>query len=281
MSKHIIMSFNSKFVLPACTTIYTLFLHNSDVILYIGYQDLTIGEMNCIKRFEKMRKDNFIRFIRLENSLEKRLKVDTGRWTTYTFNRFTLPEYIPENADRCLWLDADLMIRGDISEFYSMDFEENYFAGACEDTSNPLERLGFSDYINAGVLLMNLKRLRADNAFDRLWEFVLDPSFDYPLLDQDAINLVFRGQIKYVPEYMWNRVPLHFGEGKDENPDFEKADQARIVHFLSKDKPWLQECARAWDACSVQYPVTGKYYDEYLDYLESTMDFLEENGGNG
>ena len=128
-SMYIIMSFNSKFMLPACTTIYTLFLYNNDVELHIGYQDLSVNEMRCIKRFEKLGINNSINFIKLENELDAKLNVDTGRWTAYMFNKFYIPKYLSDDVGRCLWLDSDLMIRGGIRELYELDFEENYFGG--------------------------------------------------------------------------------------------------------------------------------------------------------
>ena len=274
---YMMMSFNSKFMLPACTTIYTLFLHNNGVALYIGYLDLSIDEMNCLKRYEKLGEGNYIRFIRLEDNLKDKLSMDTGRFTTYAFNRFSIPDYLPEDADRCLWLDADLMIRGDISELYDTDFEDNYFAGARELTSNPLERLGFDDYINSGVLLMNLEKLKEDGMLEKLWEFILDPEFDFPLPDQDALNIVFRGRIKFVDTDRWNRLPMRSDEAAELNPDFERAQKVRIVHFLSKVKPWVEDDAEAWDAAAIKYPVAGMFREEYVDYLVEAMDFLEEH----
>ena len=87
-----------------------------------------------------------------------------------TYYRLFIPTLYPE-LDKALYLDSDIVVLGDISELYNVDLGENLL-GAVHDQAvqnTPefqeyvLNRIGVKnqeDYFNAGVLLMNLAKLR-------------------------------------------------------------------------------------------------------------------------
>ena len=109
------------------------------------------------------------------------------QWTYITLVRCVLSKYFPEES-RILWLDCDTIVVGDISELFTMDMGDNYFAGAQE------HRKG--DYINTGVLLMNLDAIRRDE-IDNVLVCVLNHQ-KYELPDQDAINEIAKGRILFL-----------------------------------------------------------------------------------
>ncbi|MDR0618122.1 MAG: hypothetical protein LBG23_05145 [Endomicrobium sp.] len=74
-------------------------------------------------------------------------------------------------------------------------------------------------YINAGVLLLNLKNLRADNV-NKSWINLAEKE-SFPFHDQDIINLTCKGKIVFLP------------------PEYNFAtDNAKIIHFAN-NKPWV------------------------------------------
>ena len=77
------------------------------------------------------------------------------------------------NAEKAICLDSDLVVEMDLAELYEIDLENYYIAGVRDlyVISHPNFELwyaenynlkSFSDYINCGVLLMNLKKMRKD-----------------------------------------------------------------------------------------------------------------------
>ena len=81
--------------------------------------------------------------------------------------KMLIPSMFPQ-YDKVLYLDTDIIVRGDLSEFYNFDIRDNYLAGtpvlvnivSCyEYLCKMLEINDLSSYINAGVMLMNLRKI--------------------------------------------------------------------------------------------------------------------------
>lgn len=103
-----------------------------------------------------------------------------------------MPEY-----NKCIYLDCDLIVYGDLKELYETELGNNYLAGVrdchiMEDTPREVQHqnlLGLPSrdkYVNAGVLVINLEKIRNDS---------LVPCFLKQLKrenwyeDQDVLNL--------------------------------------------------------------------------------------------
>ena len=71
---------------------------------------------------------------------------------------------VPEIPDKLLYLDADIMFNRDVHLLYDMDVSEVEYA-ACPDHYG--KYLIYPHYINAGVLLFNMKKARETALFDK------------------------------------------------------------------------------------------------------------------
>lgn len=107
-------------------------------------------------------------------------------WTYMVLMRAALHKVFPE-LDRILSLDVDTVVTGDISELWDIDVTDYYFAGVKEPMKS-----GASLYINAGVMIVNLKKLR-DGKGDEIIEALNTRRF--PFNEQDCINELCRGGI--------------------------------------------------------------------------------------
>lgn len=76
--------------------------------------------------------------------------------TPYTLLRL-LADMIPGMPDKLLYLDIDMMAADDISKLFNIDVEEYEYAAVKEKYGCWLVR---PDYINAGMLLLNMKKIR-------------------------------------------------------------------------------------------------------------------------
>lgn len=79
----------------------------------------------------------------------------------YTLLRL-FADKIPEIPDKILYLDADLMFNDDIMLLYETDITQYEYAAACDRYGKLLIK---RDYINAGVLLLNMKKIRQTGLF--------------------------------------------------------------------------------------------------------------------
>ena len=109
------------------------------------------------------------------------------RWTYMSMMRLAAAKMFPDE-DIMLWLDCDTIVDADISELFSIDMTGCFFAGVKE-----IKKSFKRDYINAGVLLMNLAALRESATCDWLIDLVNTQKLELP--DQDAINMCAPGRI--------------------------------------------------------------------------------------
>ena len=88
-----------------------------------------------------------------------------------TYYRLLIGEYLPKEIEKCIYLDVDICVLKDLSELFLIEMKNNYIAGVvaagyyfnekenCERLNLPSMR----QYVNAGMLVMNLKQIRKDN----------------------------------------------------------------------------------------------------------------------
>lgn len=211
-----------------------------------------------IKKLSKLGTNNFaIEFFEMKNGLESitdrmsnRLRCDYFTLTIYF--RLFIPTMFPQ-YDKCIYIDSDVVVTGDLAELFDTDLSGNLIA-ACRDASVAEvpelvkymeEAVGIKSekYINSGVLLMNLKALR-ECEFDKHFLNLLNTyHFDCIAPDQDYINAICDGKILYLGEE-WDAMP------NDNNPPLEKP---KIIHYNLFSKPWCYD--------NIQY---GEHFWHYI-----------------
>ena len=188
------------------------------------YQNFKIKYINIdIKHFDNFDLKNNIKYISVE-----------------TYYRYIIADIAP-NLNKALYLDADLVVNGNLNELYDIDLENNYCAGVKDkfieetDYKNTLGLSPNETYINAGVLLLNLSRMRKDNVSEKLLSNTNKLAEQIEYQDQDIINITFRGQIKEV-DSRYNFT------GSNVIREKSKIKEAIIIHYTGPIKPWNENC---------------------------------------
>jgi len=153
-----------------------------------------------------------------------------------------LPEVLPRNIDKVLYLDADTLILDGIEELSSLVFEKNILLYAVDEkhwklsgmgdidfAGNHLQKVGLiSDrYFNSGVMLINLKLWRSTNFSNDLFTNLKVHKDIIRWWDQDVLNISVGSQ--------WNDLDKKFNAL---NLKTRLKDSAAIVHFTGASKPW-------------------------------------------
>lgn len=95
--------------------------------------------------------------------------VNEGAYCTpYTLLRL-LADLVPEIPDKLLYLDIDIMIANDIKQLYDIDVTEYEYAAVKEKYGCWLIR---PDYFNAGMLLMNMEKIRKTGLLAKARELI-------------------------------------------------------------------------------------------------------------
>ena len=123
----------------------------------------------------------------------------SARWPISAFTRLYAGQLLPNNLEHVLYLDCDTIIRGDISELDCPDMNECIFCGVKDCIAGRYKKnIGLSPkdvYINAGVLSINLKRLKELNINQLLDNYMLRYGKLINYADQDILNGVFHNHI--------------------------------------------------------------------------------------
>lgn len=171
------------------------------------------------------------------------------------YGRLLMPQIIDAGIERVLYLDADTIVTGDLTELWNTDLQGKTI-GVVPDMlhwNRPLLRQ-FTDsdvsdvYFNSGVMLIDLVRWRATRATERLLRFAADPPCKVFFADQDLLNPVFVND-KHVLPLRCNAQEGFFKERPDAPeavwPEIRRAAaDPLIVHFLGyeENRPWNDSC---------------------------------------
>ena len=180
-------------------------------------------------------KIDFIDISEEVENIKTRLK-DVYHFSVVTYYRLFIASLFPE-YDKVLYLDCDLVVLGDVSELYNVDLKDNILGAAPEQfVQNTKEFRLYAEkalgvdpdgYVNAGVLVMNLKEFRANRIEDKFVKLITEYEFDLLDPDQAYLNYLCLGKILVLPNG-WNKEPMPlFLEG-----------EKNIVHYALYKKPW-------------------------------------------
>lgn len=95
---------------------------------------------------------------------------------------------VEELPDKILYLDNDVVCRADIAPFYHQNIDDVSMAGTLDYYGSWFFRQKFwrRDYLNSGVLLLNLKRIRENGLFRNARKMCIEKKMFMP--DQSALN---------------------------------------------------------------------------------------------
>lgn len=180
-----------------------------------------------------------------------------------TYYRILLPFILPQDIDKILYLDCDMIVLDDLSPLYNSDISNLNAATTLDmfnDDKRINERLMYSlqaGYFNAGMILINLNNWRKNKISEKAIEFIKNYPEKCEAHDQDALNHALDGT--YLPlSARYNMQLDFFCDHKflivDEKY-FPDIDQSRlnpcIIHFTGPTKPWLRNCnhpyTKLWD----------------------------------
>lgn len=226
------------------------------------HQDL--NETN-IAKLKSLETENFkisltpmkANFDALDDRMSNRLRCDYFTLTIYF--RLFIPAMFPQ-YDKGIYIDSDVVLTSDIAELYDIEIGDNLI-GACNDLSiadiPPLvayteNAVGVSkhEYINSGVLLMNLKQMREVDLEGHFLNLLNTYHFDSIAPDQDYLNAMCNGKIYYLDE-SWDAMP------NDAKPPLA---HTKLIHYNLFSKPWCYD--------GIQYGEEFWKYAEDSGYLD-------------
>ena len=254
MKIDILLCTDKHYVMPCGITIFSICYHNKqhEVYFHVFSEGVTYDRKKRIREMVEAQRQNVI-FYDVDSSLLDCVPV-VNRFRLSIYYRLLMTRLLPSSLHRVLYLDSDIIVRGDLAEIWSEDID-GFALGAvldqnCDDirnySRNDLEPL--SGYFNSGVLLVNLDYWRSHNIGDKCIEYVYKHSTEIEYPDQDALNVVtFR---------KWKAMPFAFNTQSfmyyKENEIIARLGYVRqmvsasmnplVMHFTDARKPWMEGC---------------------------------------
>lgn len=190
---------------------------------------------------------------------------ETAYCTPYTLLRL-LADMIPRIPDKLLYLDIDIMIAGDIRQLWEIDVTDYEYAAVKEKYGCWLIR---PDYFNAGMLLMNMARIRETGLLAKARELIRTKKLLFA--DQSAI---FKSTTKK------KLLPRIYNE----QSKFNKKDTV-VCHFCKRlmFRPWPHtENYKQWQVEEIHKYLNCHAFDadleEYLKRKQAFEDSAEKEG---
>ncbi|GAT68774.1 glycosyl transferase [Planomonospora sphaerica] len=165
------------------------------------------------------------------------------------YGRLAIPAVVPQDWNRVLYLDADTIVRCDLTELYSWDLNGEVIAARRDPIITELghpggvqchEEIGanpHAPYCNSGVLVMDLDLWRRHDVATQILSYVHVHGGKMNLRDQEGLNAVLQGRFAPIP-WEWNTITLIGRDKVPRPPGVDIPEQAKVLHYVGPLKPW-------------------------------------------
>lgn len=277
---NICISINSNYVMPTIVMLNSLFSNNSiDIDIYLLYSSLKENEIEKLVKYVVNWDNEYKRELIPIRIDEKRLGNALVNYhvSVETYFRLFMTEVIPNEVDRILYLDVDLVINKSIEELYFGDFEGKFFI-VCEDSYirtiqelriETYKRLGIQErqkYFNAGVAVFNMNLLRQKFDLKQALDYIVQMGAELKYWDQDVLNKFYGDKSKFVSYLRYNCMVGIFQTEKQAKSALEKAC---IIHYAGGLKPWNNYIDNVPHSIYVFYNLFFEYANAGLDKFEA------------
>lgn len=201
----IAMALDENYIYPTIVAISSVMessTYDSKYDFYIMHPSNFSDEAkNTLKSMEKTYANCKITLIDMKDKFKS--AYTDSRITTPAYYRLMLSDVLP-NLDKIIWMDGDALTFHDLTEMFNVDMEGYCYKGFLDFPWNNehLENsFGIEDdhYICDGIMVVNLKELRKENAVKKFEEFIAKNNDKLEQHDQTVINAVFTDKIGVLP----------------------------------------------------------------------------------
>ena len=276
----VVFTFDKRIILGAAVSIkslidcanpeteYDIYVYHPDIDekTEVEFKKMTEGTRHNIT-FEYISKDKF-----------KNAPINKGgSWTEIVYYKLLLPELLTQ-YDKAIYSDVDVLFKGDLSELYNENIDNYEFAAvrAEKNTPDTICHKYFADNKNeyifwSGLMLLNCKKFRDENLFDRLIENAKKYYNDLKFFDLDLINITCNNILPIDMKYCVMQS-IFYNEDYNNNAEYqflksvysdEEIENSKrntiIIHYGGKlGKPWRMKRPYA-------------DYQEYIDKLPKAL----------
>ena len=239
---NIAFAIDAKYTPHLEALIKSICYYNKNVNFYVLHNDIPEEWFEGIQcKLEKMGNNLFS--IHISDDIFKDYKTLEHISSSSSYYRLLIPKLI--NQARVLYLDADIIVNGSLSDFYYSDLN-GAPVGVVKDygmgKNFPFPYLDASvskKYFNSGVLLIDCVTWRNEGLVDTLLQTVEEYGDQVLYGDQCILNIVLREQAKYYS--FTENAQVQYIEAIKNRHNIKSINldaTPTIIHYAAKHKPW-------------------------------------------
>lgn len=246
---NILVTIDANYMRPLKVMLKSLFINNPEeqFRVFLMHSRLDADQVRNVAQFVE-RSGHALVEVRISGECFSDAPV-VKHYTKEMYYRLLAFRYLPEELDRILYLDPDILVINPVRGLYDTDLDGWLFAAAYHDIifAREINRLRFPEYnikayFNSGVLLMNLDLIRTRVTEEEIYEFVRRHKNTLILPDQDILNSLYSQEIKKLDEVLYNYDVRYYRYrpliAKRRVTMDSIINNTVILHFCGKRKPW-------------------------------------------
>ena len=239
---NILISADKRYLNKYKTMLFSLKKYNKDFTVFFLNQSLSHSKMRKFKKYLRKRIGCECIYIDIDKKLFEKLPINRVRFGTETYSRLLAQFYLPDDLDRILWVDADVICKKNIEKVYFQDFGNKSVIATIdigEDyvRNNYQKKIGLDlnnkqHYVNAGIILLNIRRMRETTNIEYILNMFSELKDKVKLQDQDILNVLYKDDMKYESKYF--NYQIRYIDSIDD----EDLNKIFFLHYISTEKPW-------------------------------------------
>jgi lipopolysaccharide biosynthesis glycosyltransferase len=193
-----------------------------------------------------------------------------GEMKAIAYYKLMLPDYLPKALSNAIWLDSDMIIKGDITNLWETPLDGQALLAA-QDLAIPYigstfgvaayKALGiapYAKYFNSAVMLINLNWWRENDLGGQVLAYLKRQYQTVYLWDQDGLNAVLAGRWGEL-DPRWNQIASICGRAFYRASHLPRdtyqlvINDPWIVHYAGTFKPWRYDNNNPSRALYFQY----------------------------
>lgn len=263
---HIVFCLDNSYISHCATVIASIISHNrEESITFHLLSDYLSQENICsLEKWIKSFNNKYIEVHKINIDRFNVFPVKDAYINISTYYRLLIPDII-KDIDKVIYLDCDVIINSSLTDLWNTDISDYTLAGVRDrinDSIRLYNRLKYDiqfGYLNAGVLLINLKKWREENVFEKALSIAKTNPTILKNHDQDIINMIFYDS-KKILNFKYNLLEYYlyteewlYLDRKYYPEIIEACKNPVIVHFCMPQKPWHFECINPYKELYYKY----------------------------
>ena len=269
---HFAFGVDKNFVPPMGIMLTSLALNNlnRNFKVYAFINSIFDEDIKKLRAFVAATPNIELDMYRVDEAAFADFHVDKG-YTAAVYNRILIAQILYPAIEKLIYIDADTLCVGDVSELATLDFDGNILMAVLDRGDWLVEHkpnIGLKPdepYYNSGFLYIDLRRWNEFDLSAKMMELLHERRLT--LQDQDAINLLTRHLTKPLPR-RFNQFLLLREEPTEVPPD------TIFIHFAGRIKPWQPWCDHPQRAIYDEYrnrSLWREYEYRPRDYQEQRL----------